>query len=86
MEAATRELALAKTLSAWPPSGSHRLHTLFLDRKTVAAYTERLNRLQEEYARQCRRAHAVWVTVIADRGLATICRDDLSAVGVLQPG
>lgn len=79
--------------SAPTPLGGRRLvdvessasSDLLLDRKTVAAYTDRLRRLQEEYARQCRRAHAVWTTVIADRGLAGICSDELCAAGILMP-
>jgi uncharacterized protein (DUF58 family) len=90
-------LWLIQVLTEWEssptPLGGRRLvdaessaaSDLLLDRKTVAAYKERLKRLQDEYARQCRRAHATWVSLIADRGLATLCHDDLCAAGILQP-
>ena len=90
-------LWLIQILSEWEssptPLGGRRLvdaetsatSDLLLDRRTVAAYKERLQRLQDEYARQCRRAHATWVSLIADRGLATVCHDELCASGILQP-
>lgn len=90
-------LWLIQILSEWEsdptPLGGRRLidtetaasSDLLLDRKTVAAYKERLRRLQDEYARQCRRAHATWVTLVADRGLTSLCHDDLCAAGILQP-
>ncbi len=58
---------------------------LLLDRKTIAAYVERLRRLQESLARACRRSHAAWASLVAERGLATLCRDELCATGMLQP-
>ncbi len=58
---------------------------LTLDWKTVAAYRERLGRLQDELRRSCRRAHARFHTLIAERGLAALCRDELCAAGLLVP-
>ena len=57
---------------------------LLIDRKTVAGYLERLGRLQEELARSCRRVHAPFVICIADRGLPTLCREELCAAGILR--
>ncbi len=57
---------------------------LLIDRKTVAGYLERLGRLQESLARNCRRVHAPFVTLVADRGLPTLCRDELCAAGLLR--
>jgi uncharacterized protein (DUF58 family) len=59
---------------------------LMLDRKTVAAYLQRLGALQEELMRHCRRTHAPFVTLIADRGLDALCRLDLTAAGMLRVG
>jgi hypothetical protein len=58
---------------------------LLLDRKTVAGYRERLARLQEGLGRSCRCAHGRFVTLIADRGLPSLCRTDLCAAGLLVP-
>jgi uncharacterized protein (DUF58 family) len=40
---------------------------LVIDRKTVAAYRDRLGRLQDELSLSCRRVHAPFVKLIADR-------------------
>ncbi len=58
---------------------------LVLDRRTVAAYKERLGLLQQGLARNCRRYHAPFVTVIADRGLEAACREELCAAELLRP-
>lgn len=90
-------LWVIQVLNAWEadpsPLGGRRLvdletggeADLVIDRKTIAGYVERLRRLQEELARNCRRAHAPFVTLIADRGLTTLCREDLCAAEVLRP-
>lgn len=57
---------------------------LVLDRSAVAAYRARLGALQAELLKNCRRAHATFATLVADRGLATLCREDLCACGVLR--
>lgn len=57
---------------------------LVLNRKVVSDYKGRLQRLQEDLARQARRCHATFVPVIADRGLTSICREDLCRSGVLR--
>ena len=58
---------------------------LLLDRKTIAAYQERLARLQEELSRNCRRAHAPFVKLIAEDGLTALCRKELCTAGMLRP-
>ena len=58
---------------------------LILDRPTVAAYRERLKRLQEGLAINCRRAHARFVTLVADKGLQALCREELCRVEMLRP-
>jgi len=57
---------------------------LLVNRRAIAAYQERLTRLQETLLRECRRAQAPAVCLTADRGLTALCRDDLSAVGMLR--
>ena len=57
---------------------------LVLNRKVVAEYKGRLQRLQEDLALQARRCHATFVPIIADRGLASVCREDLCRSGVLR--
>jgi uncharacterized protein (DUF58 family) len=57
---------------------------LQIDSRTVQTYLKRLNTLQTELQRNCRRANATFVTVIADQGLEAICRGDLTAAAVLR--
>ncbi len=57
---------------------------MLINRKAIAAYTERLGRLQAELSRACRRAHAPFVTLIAEQGLLTVCRSELCAAGILR--
>lgn len=59
---------------------------LLLNQKSITTYLDRLNRLQEELARNCRRVHAPFVTLIADRGLPALCREELCGVGILRAG
>ena len=56
---------------------------LLLDRKTVAAYRERLGCVQEGLRRGCRAVHGRFVTLVADRGLPSLCRNDLTQAGLL---
>lgn len=58
---------------------------LVIDRRAIAAYRQRLASLQQGLARQCRRFHATFVTVVADRGLESVCREDLCAAELLRP-
>ncbi len=58
---------------------------LLLDRKTIATYRERLGRVQEGLRRSCRAAHGRFVTLMADRGLPSLCRNDLTQAGLLVP-
>jgi uncharacterized protein (DUF58 family) len=90
-------LWLIQLLNAWEadpsPSEGRRLIDvetqgavdLLLDRKTIAGYRERLGRVQEGLRRSCRWAHGRFVTLVADRGLPSLCRDDLCAAGLLVP-
>ena len=57
---------------------------LLIDRKTIAGYLERLGRLQEELARNCRRVHAPFVSCIANHGLPALCREELCTAGILR--
>lgn len=57
---------------------------IVVDRRAVESYLSRLTALQEELLRNCRRVHATFATLVADRGLPTLCRDDLCAAGVLR--
>ncbi len=57
---------------------------MLVNRQAIAGYTERLGRLQSELSRACRRVHAPFVTLIAERGLLTLCREDLCAAGILR--
>ncbi len=57
---------------------------MIINRKAVSEYMERLARLQAEISKNCRRAHATFVTLVVDRGLQTLCREDLCAVGILR--
>jgi uncharacterized protein (DUF58 family) len=59
---------------------------LLVNRKAIVGYKERLGRLQEGLLRECRRVHAPAAVLTADRGLMTLCQDDLSAVGMLRAG
>ena len=89
-------LWLVQVLSDWEAAptalGGRRLNDietgdqadLVLDRQAVAGYLGRLAALQQELLRNCRRAHATFVSLVADRGLAALCRNDLCAAGVLR--
>lgn len=57
---------------------------ILLDRTAIAAYQQRLTMLQEELLRNCRRVHASFATLVAEKGLAALCRDELCAVGMLR--
>jgi uncharacterized protein (DUF58 family) len=57
---------------------------LVIDRRAVEQYLSRLEALQEELQRNCRRVHAMFVPLVADRGLPALCRDELCASGLLR--
>lgn len=57
---------------------------LMLDRRAVNDYKRRLHHLQDELARGCRRVHASFLSVVAERGLRELCRADLCAAGLLE--
>lgn len=57
---------------------------LFLNRKVVAEYRQRLEHLQEELALHCRRHHATFATLTAERGLAFSCRQELTEAEILR--
>ena len=57
---------------------------IVIDRRAIEEYLGRLWALQQELLRNCRRAHAAFVSLVADRGLAVLCREDLCAAGILR--
>jgi len=57
---------------------------ILLDRSAIAAYQQRLTMLQEELLRNCRRVHASFAILVAEKGLAELCRDELCAAGMLR--
>lgn len=87
---------LVQILTAWEsdPTGaggtrlidveSGRETDLFLNRKVVAEYRQRLSHLQEELALHCRRHHATFATLTAERGLAFCCREELTKAEILR--
>lgn len=96
LAAETSALWIIQILSAWetnpPAAGGRRLidletgheSDLVIDQRAVESYLSRLNALQEDLLRNCRRIHATFTTLVADRGLAALCRDDLCACGLLR--
>ncbi len=58
---------------------------LVLDRRTIAGYRERLRTVQEGLRLACNRVHARFVTLIAERGFASLCRQELCTAGLLVP-
>jgi hypothetical protein len=89
-------LWLIQVLTAWEANptalGGRRLidaetsdqSDIVIDRAAIAEYLARLAALQGELLRSCRRAHATFATLVADRGLPAVCRDDLCATGILR--
>ena len=89
-------LWMVQVLGAWEanptPLGGRRLidsetsaeTNLVVGGEVIAEYRARLRLLQEELARSCRRAGATFATVIAERGLLALCRDELILAGMLQ--
>ncbi len=57
---------------------------MLINRKAISEYSERLGRYQEELARNCRRVHATYVKIVANHGLAALCRDKLCSAGILR--
>jgi uncharacterized protein (DUF58 family) len=57
---------------------------LYLNRKVVSEYRQRLGRLQEELALHCRRHHATFATLTAESGLAVSCREELTQAEILR--
>ncbi|GDY08991.1 DUF58 domain-containing protein [Planctomycetia bacterium] len=53
--------------------------------KTIAEYSARLLTLQQELSRACRRVHATFAILIADRGLLDLCGNELCAAEILRP-
>jgi uncharacterized protein (DUF58 family) len=96
LAAETSALWIIQVLSAWetnpPAAGGRRLIDLetgaeadiVIDQRAVRSYLSRLNALQEDLLRNCRRIHATFTTLVSDRGLAALCRDDLCASGLLR--
>ncbi len=90
-------LWIIQTVTAWelePTSpGGRRLvdpetdeHLdLVITPRAIARYRARLQHLRDGLERAARQAGAVFVTAVVDRGLETLCRDDLFPHGVLKP-
>lgn len=57
---------------------------LFLNRKVVSEYRQRLTHLQEELSLHCRRHHATFATLTAESGLARLCREELTQAEILR--
>jgi uncharacterized protein (DUF58 family) len=57
---------------------------LMINRRTITEYLKRLKNLQDELSKNCRRAHATFVTLVAERGLPALCRDELIHAEVLR--
>lgn len=53
--------------------------------KTIAEYSARLLALQQELARACRRVHATFAILIAERGLSDLCANELCSAEILRP-
>ena len=53
--------------------------------KTIAEYSARLLASQQELARACRRVHATFAILIAERGLPDLCANELCAAEILRP-
>ena len=53
--------------------------------KTIAEYSSRLLALQQELSRACRRVHATFAILIAERGLLDLCGNELCAAEILRP-
>lgn len=90
-------LSLIQVLSSWEAqptrTGTTRLVDiedgaeldLVLSDQVIASYLHKLECLQGDLARHCRCAGANFVTVIAEHGLAEICRHALCRAEILQP-
>lgn len=57
---------------------------LIIDRNAIAEYNRRLHHLQKELHGHCQRFHANFVSLVADRGLRKLCRDELCTTGLLD--
>jgi hypothetical protein len=90
-------LWILQVLNAWEahptPLGGRKLvdletteeANLQLVEKTIANYSARLLALQQELTRACRRVHAIFAILIAERGLLDLCGNELSAAEILRP-
>lgn len=58
---------------------------LVVDSHAVAGYRRRLAALIEGLERECRRAHAAFASLTADREIETLARGELTLAGVLAP-
>ncbi|MDA1017348.1 MAG: DUF58 domain-containing protein [Planctomycetota bacterium] len=57
---------------------------LVIDAAAIKTYRERLARLQDGLMLNSRRAHAVFVPVVAEHGLADVCRESLCRAEILR--
>lgn len=57
---------------------------LVIDQRAISHYRQRLRAIQDELLRNCRRAHGIFATLIAEKGLTSLCRQELSQAGILR--
>ncbi|HUG20159.1 MAG TPA: DUF58 domain-containing protein [Planctomycetaceae bacterium] len=57
---------------------------LIINPQRIADYKTRLHRLQSELGQACRRAHAPFLTVLAEKGLLNVCHEDFCQAGILR--
>lgn len=96
LAAASSSLWLLQILTRWEadpePLGGRHLqdvetefeNDLLIDAQAIAGYRRRLAQVQESLLASCRRVHATFTTLIADDGLAAVCREPLMRCGVLR--
>jgi uncharacterized protein (DUF58 family) len=57
---------------------------LIINPQRITEYRTRLARLQSELGQACRRAHALFVTVAAEKSLMHVCHEDFCQAGLLR--
>ena len=58
---------------------------MVLDQSTIELYKSRLHRLASALEGECRRAGGPFVTLSSGKSLRELCRDALTAEGLLVP-
>ncbi|HBN78381.1 MAG TPA: hypothetical protein DD473_21730 [Planctomycetaceae bacterium] len=57
---------------------------MVISAQAIATYKQRLNHLRESLTVACRRAHASFVQLTAEKGLESLCRDELVEAEMLR--